>query len=238
MNKAGIEVAVGRLRAALAEALEIYQVASDGGRIAAIMALNAVDELIDTIDDSKASNLALPLAMLSSALADLGKGLVARMLEPRKLSGGRPVATHTREIVKGAAAACMSMLMIIGYTRTEAAKSVKAVLSRNGFALGGRQELTWRSVATWRDQFAQATKGDATLLKEIKYTPENEAIWLDTVFKITRNQGAAAVYRLMMARHMAWSEEELADLREPVRKHVRDLFLNALSTTITFSAPT
>jgi hypothetical protein len=231
-NGGSIDVAIQRLLVALAKAFEIYESAGDGGRTAAILSLNAVNDLINAIDGPTADNLTLPLAMLSAALADLDRGVVARMLEPKQSSGGRPVATNARDMVKGASAAVMSMLVSIGYSRIESAKSVKAELSRKGFSLGGRQELTWRSVAAWRDQMVQATKGDAELLKQIEYTPENEASWLDNVFKITHNQGAAAVYRLMMARHTAWSEGELGQLSEPDRKRLRGHFLDALSKTI------
>jgi len=238
MDAAATTAALQRLRSALVEAWKIFEVRSDSGRAAAIMALNGVVDFVENVDELREQHLAAPLAFLAAALGDLGRGSVPRMLEPRQLRGGRPVETYDRVMVKGAAAATISILMASGFGRVESAKGVAAVLRREGVMLGGRRELSWRSVASWRDQMKKATESDANWLTQTRYTQEDEAGWLDEVIKTTGDDGAAATYRWMIARHTAWSEGRLRKLSEPARARFRDEILAALSWTIAHNGAT
>jgi hypothetical protein len=53
----------------------------------------------------------------------------------------------------------MSILMKVGKTREEAARLVVSVLRRSGMKLGGRRQLQWGTVASWRDQVRRAKPG-------------------------------------------------------------------------------
>lgn len=145
-----INEALERLRAHLFVAKEIRHKSALAGREAAIVALNGIVEFIESVEDLKAQEFAAPLAMLAAALVDLEKGTVSGILMPVPRSG-RPKDASNWEAMKGLAAATMEILMCV-FGREAAAKSVASVLEREGIKLDGRTELTWRTVAGWRDQ--------------------------------------------------------------------------------------
>ena len=122
-------------------------------------ALNAVVKFIHSTKELRGQLLETPFASLGGALADLEKGAVHPVLEPRIVSGRPPDSTN-RASLRGLAAAVMSILMQFGLSRPEAAKKVAEVLCRGGFKLDGRRQMTWRTVDQWRSQMAAEDEED------------------------------------------------------------------------------
>jgi len=121
-------------------------------RVRAAAALAFVITFILRVDQR--GGLLTPLIKLRNALYDLEQGVMSPMFKVNR-SGGRDPDPIGRKMVKGAAAASMSLLMDVGLNRQEAAKRVAGVLQHAGMALGNR---SWRTVASWRDQAAKKAK--------------------------------------------------------------------------------
>jgi hypothetical protein len=156
-----VTAAMKRLGEALADAKHTYDNSPDG-RKAALMALAGVCEFIETVDVFRERHLVNPLVVLGTALADLDKGAVAPMLQPRFL-GHRTPETSGRRYVKTYAAATMQILMDIGFPLRESAECVAGLLRYHGFSLPGRQrqrEVRWFTVAGWREELKRAPVED------------------------------------------------------------------------------
>jgi hypothetical protein len=122
-------------------------------------ALNAVVKFIDSTKELRGQLLETPFASLGGALADLEKGAVHPVIEPR-IVGGRPPDSTNRASLRGLAAAVMSILVQFGLSRREAAKKVAEVLCHGGFKLDGRRQMTWQTVDQWRSQMAAEDEED------------------------------------------------------------------------------
>jgi|ERR1039458_884775 hypothetical protein len=202
-----VDEALKKLHVALFRAKEFRQNNPRGGRIAAILAINGIVEFIDSVDELKSQELSVPLGMLGAALADLEGGTVSDMLKPApRPRGGRPKDPTNWENIKGQAAATMEFLMYVP-GREAAAKSVAAVLKREGIKLDNDIELTWRTVAGWRDQIKSSrTKSEA---KE--------------TFR----------YVLKINQELSGREALLKKLDDPAKKaKFRNAILNALTMTL------
>jgi hypothetical protein len=105
---------------------------------------------------SKRDGLQTPLLKLSSALYDVDRGVVVPMLQAEQRTNSDPCG---RTMLKGVAAATMSLLMKTGVPRIDAARQVANQLYRGGMTFGDRRTSEpWRSVAAWRDQAIKAIK--------------------------------------------------------------------------------
>ena len=120
-----------------------------------IIALGIVIKFITRV--RKRDALEAPLLRLQCALQDLDyRGIVAPMLQTEQRSNSDPLV---RVLLKGSAAATMSLLMKTKVPRKEAARQVAIQLRRGGTTFGDRRgSESWRSVAAWRDQAVKATK--------------------------------------------------------------------------------
>jgi hypothetical protein len=152
-----LAAAVARLRDALDHANQFYVDRRDpdsgpsSGRLAALLAVNAAFEFIESFNELRELHLTAPLTDLAAALADLDRGITSPMFKRSPKSGYRD--SFSRDMLKGASAAVMSILMAKGgLGRDEAAKRVADKLRREGVTLGGRRQLNWGTVAAWRDQ--------------------------------------------------------------------------------------
>jgi hypothetical protein len=154
-----VTAAMNRLGQALADAKQKHADSPDGGREAALMAVGGVCEFIESVDQFRALGLVTPLALLGVALTDIDRGAVAPLLQKRRL-GRRAPETHVRQYVKAHAAATMHILMEIGFRRREAAESVADLLRHHGVSLAGGFDVTWRTVAGWRDSLEGAPGED------------------------------------------------------------------------------
>jgi hypothetical protein len=140
----------------LIRAYEVSRRHPDKHRLAAMFALKAVLNFIMRSDELRAPKLMSCLLDLWAALVDLERGAEPSLLKLKPKRSRRPDSSD-REMMKGAAAAAMSLLMKIGQTREEAARRVANELCRNGVKLGGHRQLRWGTVASWRDQARRAS---------------------------------------------------------------------------------
>lgn len=132
-------------------AKSLYHEEDDGGREGANAAVNAAAELVQTIREFNDEGLGKPLVALSAALADLGDGSQHPMLKPVPAKGRR-LDTLARQGVRTYSAVAMELLMRGGFFREEAARQVARHLTKRGIDTPGVKNLTWRTVASWRDE--------------------------------------------------------------------------------------
>jgi hypothetical protein len=147
--------AIDHLCKMLSRAKEVRDRHPDKNRLAAIFALDAVLFFIMRVRERRAPQLMSCLCELHQALIDLERGAVPPLFELKPRRSRRPDSSD-REFIKGAAAAVMSLLMKVGQTREEAARRVTNVFRRSGVKLGGRRQLQWGTVASWRNQAKRA----------------------------------------------------------------------------------
>jgi hypothetical protein len=158
---------VDKLRHVLAAAGGLYaaSLSSPHHRRAAVMhALNAVYAFLqqvgfDGVDELSRSSMLTPVGALALALADLERGVVSPLLEPRPVPG-RPPDLHSRRMVKGAAAAAVTLMMEVGFERKDAAKRIARALRAFDVKLDGNRQLDWHTVASWRVQVKAAPADD------------------------------------------------------------------------------
>jgi hypothetical protein len=217
-----LAAAVAKLRDALAFANQFYVSRRDpdsgpnrGRRLAALLAVNAAFEFIESFNELRELHLTAPLADLAAALADLERGITSPMFKRSPKSGYRD--SFSREMTKGASAAVMSILMDKGgLGREEAAKRVADKLRREDVALGGRRQLNWGTVAAWRDQVREQLKA--------KRTQDNAA-----VMTYTRAMHTFAVTQEWFVAVEAWPSKP--DMLEPRQ---RELFCEGVIDALTF----
>jgi hypothetical protein len=128
--------------------------AHESDRLKALFALDFVITFIMGV--CPRDGLPTPLIKLRTALLDLEQGVAVPMLQAEQRNTSDPIG---RTLLKGAAAATMSLLMKNGCRREEAARQVAAELRRGGMTFGDRRNREpWRTVADWRDQAVKAAK--------------------------------------------------------------------------------
>ena len=143
---------IGKLLAGLRKARN-YQRGKDssddkeavhGGRLAAIVALDAVLDFLGHIPEVREEKLHEPVANLKQALLDYEHGLNPTLFNrPPWESGGRPPDPSDREVLKAVAASAMELYMRAGHDRKAAAGKVARYLKG--------PEITADKVADWRD---------------------------------------------------------------------------------------
>lgn len=133
----------------------------ESGREAAIAALRAVMEFIDSVHALSDQNLGTSIWTLLAALEDLNHGRVVAMLAPtRKVPSRRPDPS-IRKVVKAYASCCVDVLRKADLSIPEACRVVAKELKGAGFALGGRQGTPdWRIVEGWRDRVTKLPATD------------------------------------------------------------------------------
>jgi hypothetical protein len=105
-----------------------------------------------------------PLSAIYMAFADLDRGLTPPLLKPKlvgdELGRGHRRDSVGREQMKGGVAAAMSLLMIVGFKREDAARLVAKELKHSKVAFGGKRG-DWRTIAGWRELcMAAPARGD------------------------------------------------------------------------------
>jgi hypothetical protein len=148
--------ALDHLSKMLIRATEMCDRHPDKKRLASIFALDAVLFFLMRVREWQAPRLMRCLCELQCALVDLERGAELPPLLQQKPKRARRPASSLHENFKGSAAAAMSTLMKVGKTREEAARLVVNVLHRSGVKLGGRRQLRWGTIASWRDQVRKA----------------------------------------------------------------------------------
>jgi hypothetical protein len=107
-------------------------------RQAAMHALRATIEFLESIDDFKQARLTLPFEGLFSALDEADKGSADPILEPRRPSH-RPLDTEFETHLKAYAAVAMSLWMRCGDKERRAGEKVAKALAQAGFRLPGKR---------------------------------------------------------------------------------------------------
>jgi hypothetical protein len=133
----------------------------EDSRGAAIAALEAVMEFLESVPPLSAQNLATSLWALQAALKDLDHGRVVAMLAPsRKVRSRRPDAL-IRKITKAYAVFGVDILRREGSSTVEACRLVAKELKGAGFALGSRHNSSnWQTVKSWRDRVTKLPTTD------------------------------------------------------------------------------
>jgi hypothetical protein len=137
-------------------------------RLAAITALAAVLDFLETIPGARKQGLKQPLQRLLIALTDFEEGKTS-VFFVRGPWQGKGRAPESREYIfmKANAAAAMQFLMRSGKKRQEAATLVARWLDARGHCRRGRApSITWRTVAGWRDE-AKAGSGQHDLITDL-----------------------------------------------------------------------
>jgi hypothetical protein len=117
----------------------------------AIRACLATAMFIERIDAEKRTTLAALFSNLAQALMEMEMGVLLPLLQPKKMPH-RPPDSFERRTIKEVAAVAMSLLMERRFARQEAGKVVADCLCDCGIKTDGRRQLTWKTVASWRDQ--------------------------------------------------------------------------------------
>ena len=148
----------------------------DGGRLAAIVALDAVADYLHSIPEVRQDELHSPLANLKLALQDYEAGLSPGIFRRANTTGRNRDPTEW-EVVKAAAALAMAWLMQGGDQRMDAARWVANQLQARGWKLRGRDDKQIRAstVARWRDDAEAGLPSedlDADLYRDLKASPE------------------------------------------------------------------
>ena len=125
-------------------------------------ALEAVCEFIQAVDPVHGRFLATPLTVLNIALGSRGKGADPLILRLAEWGRGRRPDALGREYIRAYAAAAMTNLMEMGSHREAAGKAVADTLNMCRVTRSGGHEVTWSTVASWRDHLERATSGDKT----------------------------------------------------------------------------
>jgi hypothetical protein len=170
LHKVSLSLPWWELNKNLLAALEEYNnrgQKNDGGRSAAIRALNGVLQFVDDVyvEDMLSENpcvkkderfiIQLPLRALLLALEDLENGATGSIVDPADRDGlpGRPPNTFDRKRVMYDAAVTMSILMNIGYSAKDAGDTVAEFLQDCRFSLARDRTVSRRTIEKWRDQF-------------------------------------------------------------------------------------
>jgi hypothetical protein len=122
-------------------------------RQAAMHALRAIIEFLESIDDFKRVPLTLPFEGLFSALGEADKGTADPLLEPRR-PDHRPPDTESETHLKAYAAVAMSLRMRCGDKEQQAGEKVAKVLSDAGFRLPGERgrRPNATTIKNWRSK--------------------------------------------------------------------------------------
>lgn len=142
----------------------------EDGRRAAIAALEAVMEFLDSVPPLSDQNLATAIWALRAALEDLNHGRVVAMLAPTQV-GSRKREASMRKVAKAYAIVGVDILRREGSSIPEACRFVAKELKHLGFALGARPDTPdWRTVEGWRDRITKlaATDQERETLEEIR----------------------------------------------------------------------
>jgi hypothetical protein len=132
-----------KLAQALDEAWDVYQDSSDGGRRGICMGVAAACEFLMAAAPESGKKFDLFNMVLIAALDDVGRGVVAPLLNK-----GAKYDRHSfayRDLQKRAAGT-MAGLMDAGHLRDDAAKKVANTLRKNGL------DITPRVVEKWYDE--------------------------------------------------------------------------------------
>ena len=154
-----LKKALSHFKERLQSAREQYFSENDGGRAGAHAAVNASAALATELY-GKESALALPLITLGAALDDLTRGTQHEMLKIVSTTGRRP-DTKMRQVARAYSAITMEFLMRGKFSREEAAREVARHLNKRGVDTPGyTYDLTWKTVATWRDELNNPDNDD------------------------------------------------------------------------------
>jgi hypothetical protein len=115
----------------LREASRQFYEEGDDGRSAAFYALAAYWMFVTAFRPALSENLQVPILTLQEALAGLNTNAVAPILKPTPRRGRSPSSVK-HAVMKGHAAATVTILMEIGFGRDEALSEVAKLLARIG----------------------------------------------------------------------------------------------------------
>ena len=127
-------------------------------RDAAFHSLQAVVDYINKMPDWRGLDFAL--VRLLTALADIERGIQVNWLSAES-QPARPELGLNLATVRGRLAAIMDLLMKAGHSREFAAKIVFQYLPSEAAALLGGADISWRTIARWRDEVTGHAKESA-----------------------------------------------------------------------------
>lgn len=149
--------------------------ADDGGRLAAIVALDAVSDFIWCIQEVREERLHEPLANLKFALLDYQMELNPAMFR-RPKPPNRPRDSTERVVLRAVAALAMEWLFQDGNGRKEAGKRVARKLNHFGYEMPGADKtIRGGTVEDWRDWAVAGSVSkelDADLFRDFKDRPQ------------------------------------------------------------------
>lgn len=129
----------------------IAPAAADGGRAAAFVALNAVDDFLTFLLRDRQGELLVPLRQLQYALADLDRGKTVPLLKRTKL-GHRPKDATAEQGFRAVAALAMHHFIEDGLSRSQAAREVCKYLTKLGYRDGKGNPIRPAQVEQWRNR--------------------------------------------------------------------------------------
>jgi hypothetical protein len=128
------------------------------GRDAAITALSAVVEFINSIPRLESQSLALPLVLLASALNDLDQGQRVPMLTPTKGFTNRHPDPGAHKMVRAYAIFAVDELIRFGMSVETACNFVVNCLTRAKMPLG--RNFSWKTIQGWRENASRRSAND------------------------------------------------------------------------------
>jgi addiction module HigA family antidote len=162
-----------RLFASLRESKRRLDAQQDGGRQAALHALDAVVRYLMLFQRTHVDRLLTPLALLFEDLVSLDGGQVRRMVAPSKKRGGT-YASGFYNALKGIAVFITLRLEASGMARVDARKAVAKELSKLGVqparrgAREGSGEISARTIGTWQEAIAEDVGFKKTAAQEFR----------------------------------------------------------------------
>jgi hypothetical protein len=144
----------------------------DGGRVAALHALDTVLRYLMLFERTYTEGLLTPLALLFGDLVSLDGGAVGPMVAPAKKRGGAR-ASGFYNALKGIAVFVARRLEASGLKRPDARKAVAAELAKMGVrparkgSRDGTGQISARTIAKWQEDIAADVVFKTTAAREL-----------------------------------------------------------------------
>jgi hypothetical protein len=155
----GILRILARLQAALKEAPK-----AENGREAACLALDAVIEFLNSIEQFEEDGLAGVLLNLRWALSDLERGIVVPLLTPANEASapGRKPDPIERELFKALVFVCVDHMKNGGLTIEASCRAVARDLKAAGIRIDGNRDTAadWETLQMWRNEVSRLPEND------------------------------------------------------------------------------
>ena len=150
--------ALERLLARLEEADDALSAAPGNPRPAALGALRGIVEFLAANPHNDGARFSRVLELLWGELAVLAPAATGQILPPFGGGSGGSLRRLPQKYLKACAAFAVETMHRAGLTVDGAAAEVAALLSRHGFAVGGKRDDPAKGVKAWRRDFRRGAK--------------------------------------------------------------------------------